>query len=93
MPALHFLQWKEYFSIFPFSEDRQDLRMAVLASVIYNTSGKTFKSTLGPSTFLFDFLGSRSEIVFTPKSIEQQLEDSRRFKEKLLSLKSARTVQ
>ena len=48
--------WKIYFSIYPFSEDREDLRNALLRSTIYNVSGKTVKKDVKVSELMTDFL-------------------------------------
>jgi hypothetical protein len=61
--------WKEYFNIYPFTQDREDYRIALLASVIYNTSGKTFKKSMDMDKFLPDYLKQK---ITVRKSLEQQ---------------------
>jgi hypothetical protein len=73
MPAGEYADWQEYFSIYPFTQDREDARAAMLAAVIANVSGKTLKKPLSESTFLIDYLGERQ--TAKPRaapSIEQQ---------------------
>jgi len=82
MPASEFLGWQEYFSIFPFSEERSDARFAMLAAVIANISGKTLKHSLREDDFMPDYLKERTPVV-TDKTLEQQHLEFAAFKEKL----------
>lgn len=83
MPATEYLDWQEYFSIYPFSEDREDARFAMLATVIANVSGKTLKHSLNEINFMPDFLKERKQSVIVEKSLEQQHLEFVAFKEKL----------
>jgi hypothetical protein len=59
MPASDFVGWQEYFSIYPFTQDREDLRSARLCAVITNMSGKAVERTVDARDFLPDYLMTR----------------------------------
>lgn len=82
MPATEFFGWQEFFTIYPFSEERQDARVAMLAAVIANVSGKSLKRTMRERDFLPDYLGTRPSVV-VEKSLETQRAEFIAFKEKL----------
>lgn len=82
MPASEFLGWQAYFEIYPFSEERQDARFAMLATVIANISGKTLKHSLKEKDFMPDYLNERNRIV-PDKSLEEQRLEFVAFKEQL----------
>lgn len=48
--------WKEYFSIYPFSDTREDIRNALLRAAIYNISGKKLKRDVNPKELLIDYI-------------------------------------
>ena len=52
MPANDFVGWQAYFEIYPFTQEADDIRTAVLAQVIANISGKTLKNPMKLSAFL-----------------------------------------
>ena len=81
MPAAEWFGWQEYFYIYPFTQDREDARFAMLAAVIANVSGKTLKNTLNESIFMPDYLKEKN-IPITEKSLEQQAQEWTEFKEK-----------
>lgn len=82
MPASEFFGWQEYFEIYPFSEDRQDARVAMLASVIANISGKILKRTMREADFMPDYLQEQNKIV-ADKSLAQQRLEFLMFKQQL----------
>jgi hypothetical protein len=73
LPANEILDWMEYFEIYPFTQDREDLRTARLCATIANVSGRVLTEPLGEETFLPDYLGIR-----TAKPKELTLEEQRR---------------
>ena len=79
LPASELLDWEEYFSIFPFNQDRADLRVAMLASTIANMSGKQERSAVSEKLFLPNYLHDTSEHMLTNKSVEQQHTEFRSF--------------
>ena len=87
MPATEFVSWQAYFSIYPFSVERQELQAALVAERITNSIGKLIaflakRRTYNPvdiNTFLPDYLGTREKPV-TEKSIEQQRAEYLAFK-------------
>lgn len=81
MPASEFFGWQEFFTIFPFTQERADSRFAMLAAVIANVSGKTLKHAMKEIDFLPDFLKERKQSV-VEKSIELQRKEWAAFKEK-----------
>lgn len=81
MPASEFFGWQEFFEIYPFSEDRQDARFAMLAAVIVNISGKSLKRTMREADFMPDFLQKQPVVV--EKSLEVQRLEFAAFKQKL----------
>ena len=81
MPASEYLDWQQYFDIYPFSEDREDARFAMLAAVIANVSGKTLKNSLRESMFMPDYLKERNKPMIE-KSLEQQAREWAEFKAK-----------
>jgi len=85
MPASEYFGWQEYFDIYPFTQDREDARFAMLAAVIANVSGKMLKSSMSESVFLPDYLGER-KLVVIEKSLEQQAQEFSDFKERLRAI-------
>jgi hypothetical protein len=80
MSASEFMGWREYFNIFPFTQDREDARIGLLCSVIANVSGRV-KTMTGASDFIPDFLGTLPSP--TEKSLEQQELEWKAFRAKL----------
>ena len=78
MPAPEFVEWQAYFSIYPFTQDREDLRIALLAATISNVSGRTVKRMREVQDFLPNYLQSP-----TTKTIDQQRAGKELFKQKL----------
>jgi hypothetical protein len=84
LSASEFLFWQEYFSYFPFSEDRADRRFAMLASVLSYVEGRTLKQPIPEHTFVPDYLGERKPAGDI--SLEQQERDMARFAAKLKAM-------
>lgn len=73
-PASEIVGWEEYFSIYPFTQDREDARTALLASTIASVIwGKPIKL----EKFLPDYLGKQAE-----KSLREQQNDWDTFKQR-----------
>lgn len=81
MPSTEYLGWQAYFDIYPFTQDREDARFAMLATVIANISGKTLKHSLKETVFIPDYLREKQPAVIE-KSLEQQKIEWAIFKEK-----------
>jgi hypothetical protein len=76
MPATEFAGWKAYFDIYPFTQDREDYRTALLAAVVSNMSGRTLKTMREVEDFLPNYLKPAPK----EKSLEQQRADKQAFK-------------
>lgn len=83
LPASEIMLWKEYYNIFPFPQERDDQRAAVLATTVANVSGKTLKKSIEIDTFMPDYLGEKDPVE---KSLREQEEEDRRFGEALLEM-------
>lgn len=82
MPASEFMGWQAYFTIFPFTQDREDGRNAMLLAAIATVaSGKP----VGPEKFIPDYLGTRS--VSKELSLEEQKAADIAFGNKLRAMK------
>jgi hypothetical protein len=79
MPYSEFLGWQAYFQLYPFTQDREDYRTALVAATIANMSGKSLKRARAVEDFLPHYL----QPVTQEKSIEQQRADKEAFKAKL----------
>ena len=74
MSAREFYEWQAYFTIYPFSEDREDLRAALIAHTIANTSaamlaqraGKRSYRTVPADQFLPDYLKTEPDTSADP---------------------------
>ena len=77
MPATEFAEWQAFFELYPFTQDREDYRAAMLAATICNMSGKTLKKIVDVTDFLPDHLRPKE------KSLEQQRAAKEQFKAKL----------
>lgn len=83
------MEWEAFFSFYPFTQDREDIRTALLASTITNISGKSVKNPIDVDKFLPDYLGVKQLRKLT-KSKEQQRKEFSEFKEKLEAVKKGR---
>jgi len=52
MRASEFIGWQAYFEVYPFTQEREDERTALLAQVVANMSGKSLKKTIKLSAFM-----------------------------------------
>lgn len=86
MPVTEYAGWIAFFSIYPFSEDRQDVRTAELITTIRNMSGRTLIATETMQENLTDYLGviDRNQL-----SLEKQAAADRAFGEKLRKAQNA----
>jgi len=82
MPASEYLGWQSFFDIYPLTQDREDQRVALLATIISNMSGKTLKHSIDMNTFMPDYL-QESPAPIVEKSIEQQRAEWDSFKARL----------
>jgi len=63
--------WQAFFTIYPFTQDREDQRFAMLASVLSYVSGRTLKNPVPEKTFIPDYLGERKP-THEPTLAEQE---------------------
>lgn len=95
MPASEFVEWQAYFTIFPFSEDREEIRNAELISwLTYISSltaqGKGLKNKIPAKDLVHDYLAPyREPKKFVPKSREQQKQEFAAFVAKHKALEKA----
>lgn len=98
MPAQEFIYWQSYFSIFPFTQDREDWHAAMISVTIANylgmllaqNSGRRSYKPVSVEAFLPDYLGTRKPAKVVEKSVEQQHMEMAAFVEKL---KAAQGIQ
>jgi hypothetical protein len=60
LPAPEFAEWKAHYALDPWTEDRADLRMGVIAATIKNASGR-YAETAHPSDFIPDYEGATEQ--------------------------------
>lgn len=90
MPASEFQDWQAYFSIYPFTQDRQDMRTALIAERVTNAVGKLAAGMAGKRTyhpvelkkFLIDYLGDQKRAQ-PAKSLKQQQKEFAAFADQL----------
>ena len=70
LPASEIEYWHEYFHRYPFTQDREDMRTALICQTIANMSGKKVKKDLSISVFLPNFSGKSKPQP--EKSVAQQ---------------------
>ncbi|HEY6020147.1 MAG TPA: DUF4035 domain-containing protein [Candidatus Paceibacterota bacterium] len=78
MPASEFVEWKAYFSIYPFTQDREDARTAALVCAVVNSvgymlaRGKALKKPASASEFMPKYLDEqKKERAKDPKQRDQ----------------------
>lgn len=72
LPASELLGWENYFSIYPFTQDREDYRMARIIEMInLSTQNMGYRNK--------NFLYFMPDYLVEPKSEEQKLDEERRF--------------
>ena len=79
LPSTEIIEWKNFFRIYPFSEDRQDIRIAQLSWIISKVNGG--KAEL--EKFIPDYL-KIDKPLDTGKSLETQEKELAEFKRKYL---------
>jgi hypothetical protein len=82
MNATEFIGWQSYFDIYPFTQEREDARTALLAQMIANMSGKSLKKFAKLSAFLPVYIESE-KIITDPL----QRDEYKAFKQKLQDVK------
>jgi hypothetical protein len=82
MSATEFIGWQAYFDIYPFTQEREDARTALLAQMIANMSGKSLKKSAKLSAFLPVYIESE-KIITDPL----QRDEYKAFKQKLQDIK------
>lgn len=81
MPASEFVEWQAYFQIFPFNEDRADIRNAELISWLtfissLSAQGKGLKSKIPAKDLVHDYLAPYKEPAKPiSKSLDQQRQE------------------
>lgn len=72
LPATEIVGWEEYYSIYPFPQEREDARTALLAQTVANMSGRMIKDGYEKKIeeFLPDYLDERN---VQELSIEKQI--------------------
>jgi hypothetical protein len=78
LSAEEIIGWWNFFQIYPFTQEREDYRIAMLCSVVAQGRIPLYK-------FLPDYDGSLK--AYEEKSLSQQKSEALAFREKVLSLK------
>jgi hypothetical protein len=83
LPASEIEFWRAYYSIYPFPQEREDVRTALLAQTIANMSGRTIKDGFERKIehFLPDYLNERNLINRTEA---EQIKAEKAFVQKAL---------
>lgn len=55
MTSTQIAEWMAFFNLHPFGEERDDLRMGILASCIHNMAGRVSKHSKKPADFMPKF--------------------------------------
>lgn len=76
--------WEEYFTIYPFTQDREDMRAALIAFVIQKVNG----GKIGMDKFIPTYDDKPDGYI--SKSIEQQNNEMEAFIEKYKQVKAER---
>ena len=92
LPAHEFIEWQSYFNLYPFSFEAIEHNIAKLLYFIFNTSGKQFRPVKDYSVFLPEYMKEEKEIVFEPKSLEQQYKEMSSFISKLKKFEETKTL-
>ena len=82
MPANDFIGWQAFFTIYPFTQDREDARTALLAQITANMSGQKLKNPLKLSAFLPTYIDEAK-----PITDPLQRNDYKAFKQRLQDVK------
>lgn len=88
MSANEFMGWQAYFEIYPFTQQREDERTALLAMVVANMSGKSLKKQIKLSAFLPVYLESE-KIITDPL----QRDEYRAWKQKMADVKGRAHIE
>lgn len=83
LPASEINFWREYYSIFPFPQERADARTALLAQTITNMSGRMIKDAylMKVEDFLPDYLDERN---LANQSEQRQIQAEKAFVQKAI---------
>jgi hypothetical protein len=77
LPASEIAGWMEFFSIYPFTQDREDYRMAMICDLVnMNTQGRAYRDAK-PSSFAPNFLAER--VTDEQKQINAELAFAARY--------------
>ena len=90
MPATEFREWQAYFSIYPFTQEREDWRTAKILSAIATAVSGT---VVEPGIFIPDYLAVRTANLRrkeTDLSLEEQTQADVAFGNQLRAVKAKR---
>jgi len=73
LPASEIEYWREFYSIFPFPQDRQEIQTALLATVIANTSGNV-KKAKKIEDFLPDYFKTKTKNNLSKEDFKRQIQ-------------------
>ena len=80
MDSSEIVAWQAYFAIVPFTQEREDRRFAMLASVIANVSGKSLKQNVPETVFVPNYFDEPEEVP--TRSLEEQKQEALAFRQK-----------
>jgi len=84
---MEYVGWQAFFEIYPFTQEREDERTALLAQVIANMSGKALKREVKMSVFMPSYLPNEK-----PVTDPLQRDEYKAFKQKLQDINGLRKV-
>lgn len=87
MNATEYIGWQAFFEIYPFTQEREDERTALLAQVIANMSGKSLKKPVKLSAFMPVYFETQKPIIDP-----LQRDEYRAWKQKAQDLNGLREV-
>lgn len=88
MSAREYIGWQAYFDIYPFTQDREDERTALLAQTIANMSGKALKKPVKMSVFMPTYIETQK-----PITDPLQRDEYRAWKQRLQDVKGITPVE
>lgn len=84
LPASEIMFWRDYYDIFPFPQEREDLRTALLAERITNMISIQIAGSKAHMLKIDDFLPNYLNDTVSTMSLAKQIEADKAFASKLV---------
>lgn len=81
LPASEIVFWQEYFDIYPFTQEREDARAALIAQTVTNMQGRYVENPQSIDKFMPNFHSKKT-------SLQRQIDRANQFASKLQELKA-----